>query len=169
MDERNYDDSGVRYEDTGAHHERGHAGNRAERALEDPRNRQLLILIGGLILATLLALAIWQNSGTRGAKRDFSSARERVIEKEKEVADARRLLDQRVAELRAVSAEADVEATKLGGAVEQNIGGAIDEARVDAPAATGATAGTGRANEAGASQVYYVRDEQGRFVPVGRP
>jgi hypothetical protein len=150
-------------------------GARAERALEEPRNRQLLFLIGALVLATLLTLAIWQNSGTRGARRDFASARERVLEKEKEVAEARRLLAQRLAELRAVSAEADVEATKLGGVVEENVGGAIDDARLDGPPigpsldTPARTPANVRAPDTGADQVYYVRDEQGRFVPVDQP
>jgi hypothetical protein len=134
------------------------------------RNRNLLIIAGLALLALLLAIAIWQNSGTRGAKNDYASANERVVAKEREVEEARRLLDQRIAELKVVRAEADVQAAKLGNKVEQQVGGAIDEARTDVPAPAGAAV-TGRATDpyTGPAPVYYVRDQQGRFVPVTRP
>jgi FtsZ-interacting cell division protein ZipA len=143
------------------------ARSRGTNALTDPRNRQLLIIAGLALLALLLGLAIWQSSGTRDAKHDFASANDRVIAKEKEVADARRTLEQKIAELRVVRAEADVQAARLGNAVEQQVGGAIDDARLDAGAAPAANR-TGSASSS-SSQVYYVRDDQGRFVPVARP
>jgi FtsZ-interacting cell division protein ZipA len=151
---------------------RGDATQRGARAVPHPaqRNRNLLIIAGLALLALLLAIAVWQNSGTRGAKNDFASANEKVVAKEREVEDARRLLDQRIAELKVVRAEADVQAAKLGNKVEQQVGGAIDEARTDVPAAT-STPLTGRATDpyTGPAPVYYVRDQQGRFVPVTRP
>ena len=134
------------------------------------RNRNLLIIAGLALLALLLAMAVWKNSGTRGAKNDFATANEHVVAKEREVDEARRLLDQRIAELKVVRAEADVQAAKLGNRVEQQVGGAIDEARTGAPAAS-AVATPGRETDpyTGPAPVYYVRDQQGRFVPVTRP
>lgn len=120
-------------------------------ALRQPRNRQLLIIIGVVLFALLLIAALWQGSGTRGAKRDLSSANEKVMEKQREVEEARRTLDERVAELRALRAEADVQATKLGGRIEESVAGTVDEALPDP------------------SAEYYVRDRNGRFVRVTRP
>ena len=145
-----------------------------------PRNRQLLIIIGLATLALLLAFLVWQNSGTRGVKQDFASANDKVLAKEREVEEARRTLDQRIAELRVVRAEADVQAARLGNKVEQEVGGEIDEARVNVPVTPGAMTGagvatggasSGRATDpyTGPAPVYYVRDNQGRFVPVTRP
>ena len=42
-----------------------------------------------------------QNSGTHGAKRDVAVANDKVIDKQKAVADAQRVLDQKLVELRA--------------------------------------------------------------------
>jgi hypothetical protein len=67
------------------------------------------------------------------------------------VDEARRQLEAKLAELRAVRAEADVEATRLGGAVDARVGDVIDDARADA--------GT----------EYYVRNRDGEFVRVTRP
>jgi hypothetical protein len=78
-----------------------------------------------------------------------------VAAKQREVDDARRTLDQKIAELRAVRADADVQATKLGSAVDAQVDGAVND-----PAAAPAAA---------AAPVYYVRDRDGRFVPVARP
>jgi FtsZ-interacting cell division protein ZipA len=119
-------------------------------ALRHPRNRQLLLIVGALLLALLLIAAIWQSSGTRGAKKDLATANERVMEKQREVEDARRSLDEKLAELRALRADADVQATRLGGRVEEQVSGVVDEARLD-PATE-----------------YYVRDRNGRFVRVTR-
>lgn len=121
-------------------------------ALRQPHNRQLLILIAVALLALLAILALWQTTGTRGAKHDLTSANDRVAAKQREVDDARRTLDQRIAELRAVRADADVQATKLGSAVDAQVDGAVNDP-AGAPAAP----------------VYYVRDRDGRFVPVARP
>jgi FtsZ-interacting cell division protein ZipA len=120
-------------------------------ALREPRNRQLLIILGVIVLALLLLAAIWSTSGTRGAKHDLASANERVADKQREVDEARRTLDQKLAELRAVRAEADVQATKLGSAVDERVSGVVDEARPDA------------------STEYYVRNRNGEFVRVPRP
>jgi F0F1-type ATP synthase membrane subunit b/b' len=123
--------------------------NRA--ALRTPQNRRLLIILGASLLALLLVLALWQSTGTRGARRNLAGATERVAEKQREVDEARRQLEAKLAELRAVRAEADVEATRLGGAVDARVGDVIDDARADA--------GT----------EYYVRNRDGEFVRVTRP
>lgn len=120
-------------------------------ALRTPRNRQLLLIIGVAVLALVLIVAIWQSTGTRAAKRDLAGASDRVAAKQREVDDARRTLEQKLAELRAVRAEADVQATKLGGVVDQRVNGVIDEARLDP------------------STEYYVRNRDGEFVRVTRP
>ncbi|GAC1646988.1 MAG: hypothetical protein NVS4B3_00340 [Gemmatimonadaceae bacterium] len=89
-------------------------------ALRDPRNRRTLIIAGGVLLVVLLLLAIWYGTGTNRAKHDLASANDRVTAKQHEVDDARITLDQKIAELRAAKAEADAEATKLGGAIERD-------------------------------------------------
>jgi hypothetical protein len=155
---------------------RADATHRGPSAVPHPsqRNRQLLIIIGLATLALLLAFLVWQNTGTRGVKQDFASANDKVLAKEREVEEARRTLDQRIAELRVVRAEADVQAARLGNKVEKEVGGAIEDARVDVPVAAGAVTGSaapGRPTDpyTGPAPVYYVRDNQGRFVPVTRP
>ena len=120
-------------------------------ALREPRNRQILIVIGVLLLALVVIAAFWQSTGTRGAKRDLSSATEKVADKQREVEDARRVLEQKLAELRALRANADVQATKLGATVDERVSGAVDDARLDAGAE------------------YYVRNRRGEFVRVERP
>jgi hypothetical protein len=161
---------------------RADARDRGPAAVPHPsqRNRQLLLIVGLATLALVLAFLVWQNTGTRGVKQDFASATDKVLAKEREVEEARRTLDQRIAELRVVRAEADVQAARLGNKVEQEVGGEIDEARVDVPVTPGAVTGAravvggavpGRATDpyTGPAPVYYVRDNQGRFVPVTRP
>jgi type II secretory pathway component PulM len=128
-------------------------------ALREPRNKQLLIIIGVALLALLVILALWQTTGTHGAKRDLASANERVVGKQREVDEARRVLDEKLAELRAVRAEADVQATRLGGAVDEQIKGTVDDARAEAGGDVRLDPGN----------VYYIRDRDGRFVPVTRP
>lgn len=120
-------------------------------ALREPRNRQILIIVGVVLLALLIMAALWQRSGTRGAKRDLASASGKVADKQREVDDARRVLEQKLAELRALRAEADVQATKLGATVDERVSGVVDDARPD-PAAE-----------------YYVRNRRGEFVRVERP
>ena len=147
----------------------GNATPRGAHAAPNPlqRNRQLLIIIGLAVLALLLALAIWQSSGTRDAKNDYANANDKVLAKEREVLEARRTLEQKIAELKVVRAEADVQAARLGNVVEEEVSGEIEEARVDAPSTTAATRVSGTSS--GNTPVYYVRDQQGRFVPVTRP
>ena len=132
--------------------------------LTNPRNRQLLIVVGVVILALIVAVAMWQNSGSHGAKRDVAAANDKVIDKQKEVVEAQRVLDQKIAELRAVRADADVQATKLGSVVDRQIDGTVNDARVDVPVAPPVASAGG---DAGDGQ-YYVRDRKGRFVPVRR-
>jgi hypothetical protein len=135
-------------------------------ALQQPRNRQLLIIIGLALLALIVIGAIWQTTGTHGAKRDVAAANDKVFAKQKEVDDARRTYEQKVAELRALRAEADAQATKLGGALDAQVQGTVNDARVDLPTdpAVGVTNGG-----VDAAPEYYVRDRHGRFVRVVRP
>ena len=133
-------------------------------ALTNPRNRQLLIVIGVVILSLLTALAIWQSSGTHGAKRDVAAANDKVMDKQKEVADAQRVLDQKIVELRALRADADVQATKLGSVVDRQIDGTVNSARVDVPVNAAVLPVGGDVDDA----QYYVRDRKGRFVPITR-
>jgi hypothetical protein len=143
------------------------ATHRGAQAIPHPRtNRQLLLVVGVAILALLLALAVWQTTGTRGAKHDFANANDKVVAKEREVEAARRTLNQKIAELRVVKAEADVQAAKLGNAVEQQVGGAVGDPRLDT---SSAAAHAATAPFTGPAPVYYVRDQQGRFIPVTRP
>ena len=53
------------------------------------------------------------------SKRDVAAANDKVMDKQKEVDDARRVLDQKLVELRALRADADVQATKLGSVVDR--------------------------------------------------
>lgn len=136
-------------------------------ALRQPRNRQLLLIIGLVLLGLLVIAALWQSSGTHGAKRDLATANDKVLAKQKDVEDARRTLDQRLAELRALRAEADAQATKLGAVVDEQVSGTVNDARVAVP---GAHVTSGVANGSiDEPTVYYVRDRRGRFVPVARP
>jgi type II secretory pathway component PulM len=132
--------------------------------LRDPRSRQLLIILGVALLALFAIAAIWQTTGTRGAKHDLASANDRVVAKQREVDDARRQLDQRIAELRALRADADVQATKLGSAVDQQVNGVVTDA------GTGVTStAAGEIDLRDPATEYYVRDRRGRFIRVTRP
>jgi hypothetical protein len=86
-----------------------------------PRVTQRRGLIAGLAALTLLLLvaAAWYGDDTNRARRELSAANERIADKQREVDDARRLLERRLAELRAVRAEADVQATVYRGVLER--------------------------------------------------
>lgn len=132
--------------------------------LRDPKNRNLLIIAGVVLLALLIAAALWQTSGTHGARRDLSAANDHIMAKQKEVDDARAILDQKLSELRVARAEADAQATKLGSEVAQDVRGTTNDARIT----------DGRAVDAGPivvdpAQQYYVRDRNGNFVRATRP
>lgn len=137
-----------------------------------PENRRLLIILGVAILALLLLFALWRSTGTHGAQRDLSAANAKVSDKQKEVDDALRTYQQRVAELRALRASADVEATKLDGAINQQVQSTVNDARVDVPVDAGASGGVaGSDAPLGATDAapdYYIRDRHGRFVRVTR-
>jgi len=133
--------------------------------VQSSRNRQLLITLGVVIVAVIVGFAIWQTTGTHGAKRDVAAANARIADKQKEMNDARRVLDQKVAELRGLRAEADAEATKLGSTIARQVEGTVNDARVDLPADAGVSVSGGDV----AAPEYYVRDRYGRFVPVTRP
>lgn len=141
-------------------------------AVRRPDNRRLLIIIGAALLALLLVLAIWRMSGTNGARRDLAAANDKVQAKQKEVDDALRTYQQRVAELRALRANADAQATKLNGAIDQQVQTTVNDGRVDVPVDPAVAAAPGDpavvAGGDDAAPVYYVRDRRGRFVPVTR-
>ena len=129
------------------------------------RKRQLTIIVAVTLLALLAGLAIWQTTGTHGATRDVAAANAKVSDKQKEVEEATRVLDQKVAELRALRADADAQATKLGGTIDRQLQGATNGAQVDLPTDAAVTTAGGDVVE----PQYYVRDRRGRFVPVTRP
>ena len=89
-----------------------HAGPRAS-ALHDPRTRRLLILAGGVLLALVLLAAVWNTTGSRGARGDLRAANERILDKRGEVEEARQVLEQRLAELREAEAAAVAENERL--------------------------------------------------------
>ena len=126
-------------------------------ALREPRTRRLLIIIGAAVVALILIIAIWQTTGTHGAKRDLAAANDKVSEKQHEVDDARRVLDQKLAELRALQANADAQATKFGDAVDAKVANEVGD-----PQPAGAAV-------IDPAQEYYVRDRRGRFVRVEAP
>ena len=79
-----------------------------------PRDRRApLIAIGAGLLSLLLLLAVWYNRGTNRATRDLESAHALVIEKRRQVEEARQLLEQRIAELRAAQAQVAAGAERL--------------------------------------------------------
>lgn len=139
-----------------------HSPSAAPAPVDAHRHRQLYLLIGVALLALLLIAVVWQTSGTHGAKRDLASANEQVAQKQKEVADAQRLLNQKIAELRAAQAEADVQATRLNGAVSREVSGDV----VD-PAIT--TSGTRVDPTLGEEPGLYVRTRDGRYIPYRQP
>jgi hypothetical protein len=96
----------------------GAGRSRLAALVRGPRARPLLIAAGVLLL--LLALGItWYVDPTNRARRELAQANQRILDKQREVDDARRLLERRIAELRAVRAEADVYATVYRGVLER--------------------------------------------------
>lgn len=83
-----------------------------------PRARPLLLGLAGLLLLVVV-FAVWYGDPTNRARRELSQANERILERQRAVDDARRLLEQRLAELRAARAEADVQATVYRGVLER--------------------------------------------------
>jgi type II secretory pathway component PulM len=108
-----------------------------EEALRDPRRR--LAIIGGAVLLVLVIVAgAWFADPTNRARRDLAHANERIVERQRAVEDARRMLTQRIAELRAAQAEADVQVARYQGALER----ATRPATLDSVSATGDVAPT---------------------------
>lgn len=103
-------------------------GGDAAAALRDPRNRALLIVAGVALLLLLVALAFWYNHGANGTKHDLASANAKVAQKEREVEDTRRLLEQKIAELQVARAEANVQAAKLGTDLSRDVTPATGQA-----------------------------------------
>lgn len=81
--------------------------------LADPGRRRLLLIAGLALLGLLLVLAIWNSSGSRAARGDLRAANERVLEKRREVTEARQVLEQRLAELREAEAAVVAEDERL--------------------------------------------------------
>ena len=65
------------------------------------------------MLAVFVLVAAWHNSGTNRAARELRAANEEIAERRRGVAEARELLEQRVAELRAAEAAAEARAARL--------------------------------------------------------
>ncbi len=86
--------------------------------LRSPRGRPLLLALGALLLLLLVAV-VWYGNPENRARRELTEANARIVEKQREVDDARRLLEQRLVELRAVRAQADVQATVYRGVLER--------------------------------------------------
>ena len=86
--------------------------------LRSPRGRPLLFALGALLLLLLIAV-VWYGDPANRARRELSAANARIVDKQREVDDARRLLEQRLVELRAVRAQADVQATVYRGVLER--------------------------------------------------
>jgi hypothetical protein len=99
-------------------HDRLHERSSFESVLRSPRGRPLVVALGALLLLLLLA-AVWYGDPANRARRELSAANARIVEKQREVDDARRLLEQRLVELRAVRAQADVQATVYRGVLER--------------------------------------------------
>lgn len=79
-----------------------------------PRNvRGPLMAIAAGMLAVFALVAAWHNSGTNRAARELRHATEEVAERRRGVEEARELLEQRVAELRAAEAGAAARAARL--------------------------------------------------------
>ena len=87
-------------------------------ALRDPR-RRLMLIAGAALLVLLVVLVAWYASPTNRARRALAAANQKIVDKQHEVQDARRLLAQRIAELRAAQAEAQVEVTRYQGALDR--------------------------------------------------
>jgi hypothetical protein len=87
-------------------------------ALRDPRHR-LTLLAGAALLILLVVATAWYASPTNRARRALAAANQKIIDKQHEVIDARRMLAQRIAELRAAQAEAQVEVTRYQGALDR--------------------------------------------------
>lgn len=88
------------------------------RARPATQRRGLIAALAALLLLLLVAAA-WYGDDTNRARRELGAANERIADKQREVDDARRLLERRLAELRAVRAEADVQATVYRGVLER--------------------------------------------------
>lgn len=87
-------------------------------ALRDPR-RQLLLAGSALLLVVLVVALSWWANPTNRARRALAAANEHVLDKQRDVIDARRLLQQRIAELRAAQAEAQVQVTRYQAALDR--------------------------------------------------
>ena len=106
------------YEPYHASPERPRERSSFESVLRSPRGRPLLLALGALLLLLLVAV-VWYGNPENRARRELTEANARIVAKQREVDDARRLLEQRLVELRAVGAQADVQATVYRGVLER--------------------------------------------------
>ncbi|GLC25428.1 hypothetical protein [Roseisolibacter agri] len=106
------------YEPYHASPERPRDRSPIDSVLRSPRGRPLLLALGALLLLLLIAV-VWYGNPENRARRELTEANARIVEKQREVDDARRLLEQRLVELRAVRAQADVQATVYRGVLER--------------------------------------------------
>lgn len=163
------------------HATRAHHGSGVGSALRDPRRRLLLLALSALLVVTALG-AFWYADPRNRTRNELVDANERLLQKQREVEDAHRLLEQKVAELRAAKAQADLQATRYQGALEAAARDEVrDEVATDAPApaapggaapATGAARGTqgatgGTVSEVVAGDVY--QPLLGQPIRIGRP
>jgi hypothetical protein len=96
------------------------------------------------VLLLLLVVAVaWYADPTNRARRELAQANARIQEKQQELDDARRLLERRLAELRAARAEAEVYATVYRGVLERE--GRADQADAAPPNTTVGAAPAARA------------------------
>ena len=91
---------------------------RMPEALRDPR-RQVLVAGSALLLVVLIVFVAWWANPTNRARRALAAANEHILDKQREVIDARRLLAQRIAELHAAQAEAQVQVTRYQAALDR--------------------------------------------------
>ena len=97
---------------------RGLQGLQWPEALRDPR-RRLLAAAAAALLLVLIVVGTWWANPTNRARRALAAANEHILDKQRDVIDARRLLTQRIAELRAAQAEAQVQVARYQAALDR--------------------------------------------------
>ena len=75
-------------------------------SISQPRVQRVVVAAALGLYGTAVVLMLLQGVGLRGARKELRNASELVLEKQREVDEARELLDRRVAELRKAEAAA---------------------------------------------------------------